>query len=117
MKKYYIFSLLVAAAIIFSYCNPSKKATSITEAKLTYETDIAALIITNCTPCHIPEKGGNKKRFDNYANVKTEIDEMIRRIELNPGEKGFMPFKKKEKLSDSTITVFKKWRDQGLAER
>ena len=46
-----------------------------------------------------------------------DIDEMIRRIELNPGEKGFMPFKKKEKLSDSTVNVFKKWRDQGLAEK
>ena len=30
---------------------------------------------------------------------------------------GFMPFKKKEKLSDSTVNVFKKWRDQGLAEK
>ena len=55
--------------------------------------------------------------FDNYVNVKMDIDEIIRRIELSPGEKGFMPFKKQEKLSDSTVNVFKKWRDQGLAEK
>lgn len=116
MKKYYISSLLVAATLILSYCNPSKKAT-VTEAKLTYENDVTAIITTHCTPCHIPEKGGNKKAYDNYANAKTDIDEIIRRIELNPGERGFMPFKKKEKLSDSTINVFKKWRDQGLIEK
>ncbi len=117
MKKYYLFSLLVAATVIFSYCNPAKKAAGSAEAKLTYETDITALIATNCTPCHIPEKGGNKKAYNNYANVKADIDEMIRRIELNPGERGFMPFKKKEKLSDSTVNVFKKWRNQGLTEK
>jgi hypothetical protein len=51
-----------------------------------------------------------------YANVKTDIDEMIRRIELNPTDKGFMPFKK-AKLHDSTIAVFKKWRADGLLEK
>lgn len=117
MKKYYIFSLLVMAALILSYCNPAKKATAGAEPKLTYEANVSSIITTNCAPCHITEKGGNKKPYDNYTNVKTDIDEMIRRIELNPGEKGFMPFKKTVKLSDSTINVFKKWRDQGLAEK
>jgi hypothetical protein len=72
--------------------------------------------MNNCTPCHIPSKGGNKKPYDVYANVKTDIDEMIRRIELNPTDKGFMPFKK-AKLHDSTIAVFKKWRADGLLEK
>jgi hypothetical protein len=72
--------------------------------------------MNNCVPCHIPAKGGRKKAFDSYASVKTDIDEMIKRIELNPTDKGFMPFKKNEKLSDSVVTVFKKWRDDGLLE-
>jgi hypothetical protein len=38
---------------------------------------------------------------------------MIARIELNPGQKGFMPCKR-SKLSDSTINVFKQWRDSGM---
>ena len=116
MKKYYISSLLVAATVIFSYCNSAKKATAI-EIRPTYENGVASLITTHCTPCHINEKDKKKKAFDNYVNVKMDIDEIIRRIELSPGEKGFMPFKKQEKLSDSTVTVFKKWRDQGLAEK
>ena len=41
---------------------------------------------------------------------------MIRRIELNPTDKGFMPFRKTEKLSDSTIAVFKQWKADGMLE-
>ena len=85
--------------------------------KLTYENNLQIVIMANCVPCHIPAKGGNKKPYDNYANVKTDIDEMIRRIELNPGDRAFMPFRKEAKLSDSTIAVFKQWRDDGLLEK
>ncbi len=73
------------------------------------------VISANCSPCHFPTRGGNKKPYDNYANVKTDINEMIRRIELPSTERGFMPFKK-TKLSDSTIAVFKQWRDDGMIE-
>ena len=118
MKKFFVLSAIVAAVFVFANCNSAKKATSTTVvAKSTYEANLQTVIMANCVPCHIPAKGGNKKPYDNYANVKTDIDEMIRRIELNPGEKGFMPFKKVAKLSDSTIAVFKKWRDDGLLEK
>ncbi|MES1218310.1 MAG: hypothetical protein ABUT20_22580, partial [Bacteroidota bacterium] len=69
-----------------------------------------------CSPCHIPAKGGNKKPYDNYANVSKDIDAMIQRIQLNPTDKGFMPFKGK-KLSDSTIAIFQKWKADGLLEK
>ena len=85
-------------------------------SKLSYTNNIQTLIVGNCSPCHIPEKGGRKKAYDNYANVKTDIDEIVRRMELNPNEKGFMPFKKETKLSDSTIAAFKQWKADGLME-
>jgi hypothetical protein len=106
---------LLIYAFIFSNCGTAKKATA--EApKITYESSIQPLISSNCTPCHIPSKGGNKKAYDNFANVKTDIDEMIRRIQLNPGDKGFMPFKH-AKLSDSVIAVFKQFRADGVREK
>jgi hypothetical protein len=74
-------------------------------------------VVANCSPCHIPAKGGNKKPYDNFANVKTDIDEIIRRIELEPSARGFMPFRKNAKLSDSTIAVFKQWKADGLLEK
>lgn len=103
---------------MFSYCSGSKKAASKAEApRLAYENGIHTLIVGYCSPCHIPEKGGKKKAYDTYESVKGDIDEIIRRIELDPHERGFMPFKKTQKLSDSTIAVFKKWKEEGLAEK
>lgn len=101
---------------VFSKCDPSKKMaeTPTPPPKLTYETNLSAAVMNNCTPCHIPAKGGRKKAYDNYDAVKTDIDEIIRRIELNPTDKGFMPLKKTSKLPDSTVSIFKQWRTDGL---
>ena len=117
MKRYYVLVLLIATTIIFSYCSSSKKASKQAPPKMVFENSLQTLIVGNCSPCHIPQKGGQKKPYDNYANVKSDIDEMIRRIELNPTDKGFMPFRKTEKLSDSTIAVFKQWKADGLLEK
>ncbi len=119
MKRYPVLVILLAlTAFVFSYCKSSKKAQASKPpepAKVAYQDGLQTVIMANCSPCHIPAKGGNKKAYDNYANAKTDIDEMLRRIQLTPAEKGFMPFKK-DKLNDSTIAVFKKWKDDGLLE-
>jgi hypothetical protein len=123
MKKYFIVTTFIAGIIFLTNCNPAKKTIASAPpvetpaiAKSTYANTISVLIAEKCSPCHIPAKGGFKKAYDNYANVKTDIDEMIRRIELNPTDKGFMPFKKTAKLSDSTIVVFKQWKTDGMLE-
>ena len=117
MKKILLLSLLGLSVLLLTNCDPSKKAAATAVPKMNYETNLQPVIMANCSPCHIPSKGGNKKPYDNFANVKTDIDEMIRRIELNPGEKGFMPFKKTARVSDSTINLFKQWRTDGLLEK
>ncbi len=118
MKKLVTLSLIISTVFVFVNCGSQRRAASSAPvvAASTYESHIQTLVMANCTPCHIPEKGGNKKAYDNFGNVKSDIDEIIRRIELNPGDKGFMPFKK-PKLADSTIAVFKKWKEDGLAEK
>ncbi len=118
MKKLFLFLTITGSVFVLSNCGPSKKAATLPEpppvAKTTYETHMTTVIQANCSPCHIPAKSGNKKAYDNFANVKSDIDEIIRRIELNPGERGFMPFRKPAKLSDSTINVFKQWKTDGM---
>jgi len=111
MKKLIVLTSMAALALVLSNCSGAKKATA--APKLNFEANLKAVVMTECAPCHIPAKGGNKKPYDNYANVKTDIDEIIRRIEMNPGERGFMPFRKTTKLSDSTIALFKQWRAEG----
>jgi len=114
MKKIYVISSLALLSLALSYCSASKKAKKV--PKSTYAANLSAVIAESCAPCHIPSKGGNKKPYDNYANVKTDIDEIIRRIELNPTDKGFMPFKKTEKLAADKVAVFTKWKADGMLE-
>jgi nitrate/TMAO reductase-like tetraheme cytochrome c subunit len=116
MKKYLVLGLAITSVFILSNCSSTKKTTATEIPKSTYETHMTSVIMSHCSPCHIPEKGGNKRAYDNFANVKTDIDEMIRRIELNPGDRGFMPFKR-AKLADSTISIFKQWKADGMLER
>lgn len=116
MRKYPVIGVLAIAIFIFSNCHGPKKLAVVPPPKMTYATNIDTLIAANCTPCHIPAKGGNKKPLDTYIAVQTNIDEMIRRIELNPGDKGFMPFKH-GKLSDSTIAIFRQWKTDGMLEK
>jgi cytochrome c553 len=113
MKKYFTVAAIIIAVVLLSNCHSAKKASTETAAPtITYEANMQSLVSTTCSPCHFPAKGGNKKPFDSYEALSANIDSMIGRIELNPTDKGFMPFKR-PKLSDSTIAVFKQWRDSG----
>ena len=114
MKKIYVFAGVAVLAMSLTYCSSSKKAAA--APKTTYTANVSTVIAGNCAPCHIPSKGGNKKAYDNYANVKADIDNIIHRIELNPTDKGFMPFKKTEKLPADVIAVFKKFKEDGALE-
>ncbi len=113
MKQLLFVGLTMITVTVFSYCSASKKANA-SMAPTTYEANVAQLVTANCSPCHIPAKGGKKLALDTYDALKTNIDSVIVRIEKHPGEKGFMPFKK-TRLSDSTIAVFKQWKADGLA--
>lgn len=124
MKKVFILGVIIGVSVIlFSKCHSTKKSmkgvsttdTTAMAAKVSYSSDVKSIVATNCSPCHIPDKGGNKKALDNYDAVKANIDSMIARIERNPGDNGFMPFKR-PKLSDSTINLFKQWRDLSMPE-
>jgi len=116
MRKFLALASITAIVFIFSNCHGTKKVAEVPVAKTSYEADVQSIVVANCSPCHIPSKGGRMKPLDTYDALKTNIDDVIHRIELNPTDKGFMPFKH-PKLSDSTINVFKKWRDDGLVAK
>jgi len=124
MKKILIMAGVTAGVCLLSNCHSAKKSASKTTAPttvpsaaaaVTYHTNMESVIAANCSPCHFPAKGGNKTAFDSYDAVKKNIDSMIVRIEKNPTDRGFMPFKR-PKLSDSTINLFKQWRDSGTPQ-
>jgi hypothetical protein len=106
--------LLVVIMVALQFCSSTKKAATQQVPKLTYASNIQPLVIANCSPCHFPPKG-NKKPYESYLAVITDIDDILIRIQKKPEEKGFMPFKH-PKLSDSTINVFVQWKKDGLLE-
>ena len=115
MKKISIL-LLLALPFGLQYCSSSKKAmTAKVPPKITYMANVQPLMVMNCTPCHFPPKG-NKKPYDSYTLVQTDIDQILERIQKNPGDRGFMPYKH-TKLPDSTIMVYVQWKKDGLLEK
>lgn len=119
MKKHFsIFMVLVI--IVFAACskksNPGKSVAEQEKVKLiNYTVDIVPLLQAKCTPCHLPTKGGRITDFENYENAKKHGESILARIQLNPGENGFMPFKH-AKLPAEEIAIFKKWVEDGLVE-
>lgn len=115
MKRFYCITAAVACVILFAYCSGPKKAAAKPPAPaFTYTSHINQIMIDKCGPCHIEGKG-NKMPLDNFDNVKNNIDDIIRRIELNPGERGYMPFKR-PKLTDTTINIIKTWKADGFPQ-
>lgn len=112
MKKILALSLLLCV-MVFQYCSSSRRIKA--SPKVSYVTNIQPVLQASCTPCHFPP-GGNKKPLNSYAAAKDNIDDIIARIQKNPGEKGFMPMKH-PKLPDSTIQLFMRWKNDGLVEK
>jgi mono/diheme cytochrome c family protein len=114
MQKISIAFILISTAFIFQYCSSSKKAHA-AKFTVTYENSVSTIIQGSCAPCHIAGKG-NKKPLNNYTAAGSTIDEIIARIQKNPGERGFMPMMH-PKLADSTINLFVQWKTSGLKEK
>jgi uncharacterized membrane protein len=125
MKKI-ILPLTVLGIVIFAACShkatPGKTETTTNTppppkyVPVTFADNVQALIQAKCSPCHTPSKGGNKANFENYENSKKWAAQMIAKIELMPGSRGFMPMKG-AKLPDDEIAVFKNWLKDGLLEK
>ena len=113
MKRLLVLALSVGI-VSFQFCSPAKKAQK-EPAKTNFESGVSPIIAANCSPCHTPPNG-KSGILSTYDAAKSHIDNIISRIQKNPGEKGFMPFKH-DKLSDSTIQVFVKWKNDGLLEK
>lgn len=80
------------------------------DANAMYISDIKPVIEVKCSPCHLPDKGGFKASFANFDSASKRINEMIRRVQLNPSEPGYMPFKsKRETLTAAELASFKAW--------
>jgi hypothetical protein len=114
MKKVLIPVLFLATIVVFEFCSGSKKAQKAAAPTVTYTNHVESVVASACSPCHVGT-GAKQKKLDTYAAVKDNLNDIVRRIQLNPADKGFMPFRH-PKLPDSTIQVFVAWRDAGTPQ-
>ena len=113
MKKVFLFLGFAATVGTFQFCSSSRKTQSSTP-RVTYAANVQQLVTGHCAPCHVGASA-KQTRLDSYDAAKTNIDDIIRRIQLSPNEKGFMPMRH-PKLPDSTIQAFVLWKSEGLPQ-
>lgn len=120
MKKVFI-CLVSAGVLVFAACSKKANPTKTEENKpavvaTTYSNAIQPLVQAKCAPCHIPSKGGRKADLDSYASASKLGADMLKRIEMNPTDRGFMPMRS-PKLSAEEIAIVRKWVEGGMAEK
>ncbi|MCJ8155404.1 cytochrome c [Chryseobacterium sp. SSA4.19] len=111
MKK---FIYIVSSAVLMAACESRtyeeiSDTAPITE-KITYNKDVKAIIETNCVACHSP----GPQALTNYNQVKSNIDNIIDRINRPNGDPGKMP--QGGSLSPAQINIITKWKADGLTE-
>ena len=82
-------------------------------SKVSYTANIKPLLTSSCKPCHVA--GGNNPKWDNYATAKSQISNILDRVQRQPSASGFMP-QGGSKLSAENIVILKKWVSNGLLE-
>jgi mono/diheme cytochrome c family protein len=75
-------------------------------AKVSYKTQIAPLLKTNCVSCHGPTNQNSGIRVDTYANLSKNLTD-VTDVLVN----GAMPMS--GALSDADRQMFQDWVDQG----
>lgn len=83
-------------------------------ALVKYTTDIKPITEANCTGCHSATGPASFLPLTSYDQVKTNIDNIIDRIERQSGDPLKMP--QGGSLSQSQINLFIKWKANGLLE-
>lgn len=105
---------IISSAIILIACESRtyeeiSDNTPITE-QVTYNKDVKPIMDANCTMCHSP----GPQALTNYNQVKSNIDNIIDRINRPNGDPAKMP--QGGSLSPAQINIITKWKADGLTE-
>jgi|694.fasta_scaffold03351_20 hypothetical protein len=82
---------------------------------VTYTNQVRAIIETNCIGCHGNTSPLGNLSLTNYNQTKNNINNIIDRIQRPQGATGMMPLGQ-TRLPEGSISIIKKWRDDGLIE-
>ncbi|MCX6313803.1 MAG: hypothetical protein NTX08_03600 [Sphingobacteriales bacterium] len=112
MKKFFIL-FTIAGVFVFSACSHKNSAAKV---KPTTYNDVMPIFQAKCGPCHLPSKGGNKPNLELYATTLKLGADILKRVEMEPTQRGFMPMRN-PKLAEPELAVIRKWVADGLLEK
>lgn len=109
--------LLVGGLIIFGAASCAMfKSSAATESSVSYAQHIEPIMQAKCTPCHYPETG-KADMLNTYESVKRHANGILHRIQLDPSDSHYMPFKqKKPAVTTDEIALIQQWKAEGFAK-
>lgn len=115
MKKI-IFLLSIAALSLACESRTYEEISDQTPAPVVvkYTADVKPIVDANCISCHNSTGAASYFPLTSYSQVKNNIDNVIDRIQRVNGDPLKMP--QGGALSPSQITIFTKWKADGLLE-
>ncbi|WP_020535086.1 hypothetical protein [Lewinella cohaerens] len=85
-------------------------------ALVTYQQHILPIFEVHCLSCH-GERVSKKRQLYTYGSVKEKIDDILFRVQLDPSNRKFMPYKMRQApLTSAQISVLQAWKDGGMVE-
>lgn len=118
MKKIAI--LLIIMLFSLASCDSSTyediQEETIIVGKVTYTSQVKAIIDANCVSCHSTTGSASFRPMTNYLEVKIAFEEtnLVSRIQRQNGESGQMP--QTGRMSQDKINIIIQWGTDGLLE-
>jgi hypothetical protein len=83
---------------------------------VTYQQHILPIFEVHCLSCH-GERVSKKRQLHTYELAKEKIDDILFRVQLEPSNRKFMPYKMRQApLTRAQIAVLVTWKDEGMME-
>lgn len=107
--------LLITACSSNTYDDISEEQVIIEET-VTYTTNVAPIINSNCVSCHAPGASASFRPLTTYTEVKNAVENagLLNRIQLQNGQPGLMPAS--GRMPQNTIDILLQWNEDGLEE-
>jgi mono/diheme cytochrome c family protein len=116
MKSLLFIIILGLATFLLSSSAPLLSNSYLDHTPVTYQQQIRPIFATHCLSCH-GNRESKKRQLDTYDTVKEKIDDILYRVQLEPSNRKFMPYKMRQApLTRAEIAVLQAWKDGGMRE-
>lgn len=116
MKLFLFIIALGLTTVVLSSVAPLLSSADSYSSPVTYQQNIRPIFEAHCLSCH-GNRESKKRQLHTYETVKEKIDDILYRVQLEPSNRKFMPYKMRQApLTRVQIAVLQAWKDGGMVE-